>query len=278
MLRNAVNMFSGLSKSRWAPSSDPHRIEHRSDRYHPHQRRPSTPTSSQPSISYSDSLPPGHIQEPRNGPSPQEENERFLRIVTRLNWKLPFLKQGYNQARDAEGKLEEQIQTCETQFKLDFHEFHMLLERAIVHLMGIYGIVIDGNPRTNGLSDSTFNTYRRPSQHTYHANVLAALNDPKNPLNPIFRESEVQGQLFRAKQLRNRWKHADNIDETPDPHPLSSYNIDLMMRTILDAIERAHDVAMYYMRKDEVKTTASSKGNAREDWDFMVDAMDWEAV
>ncbi|KAI1406371.1 hypothetical protein F4819DRAFT_441373 [Hypoxylon fuscum] len=224
-------------------------------------------------------------------PSPkilESEFSRFLKIVARLNWKLPFLKQGYNLAKDGAGKSQQETEAAEVQFKLDFHEFYMFLERALVRLMAIYGITVDGDSfwmstdpvNLKGLAASRHSG--RYANHQFHVNVLRALEDPRNPLNSIFGSSEVRYQLTRAKDLRNRWKNIDEVQERVPPPPLAAYNLDLMVQTILAAIERAHDLVVDYIRANggEVVTTSTTQatGGAKQDWDFMVDAMDWEKV
>ncbi|KAI2609080.1 uncharacterized protein GGS25DRAFT_492923 [Hypoxylon fragiforme] len=298
-------MPKGLGASRWATAPDTIDTYRVSKPRHRRRSYPTLPISSPPTPTpleepiplrkrsrrrrrraasreaeavQSASLPSQHSSEstpiqtlkrtPNHRASPQTELSRFLKIVTRLNWKLPFLKQGYSLAKDTNGKTQQQKEACEIQFKLDFHEFYMLLERAIVHLMGVYGIAVDGQQRMDG-------------RHRYHANVLATLEDANNPLSGVFGTPEVSGQLATAKELRNRWKDADEYDGKIRPVPLSSYNLETIVQTILGAIDQAHGLASEYVSKGgEEMQDAEGEGDAsgREDWDFMVDAMDWEAV
>ncbi|KAJ4392384.1 hypothetical protein N0V85_007097, partial [Neurospora sp. IMI 360204] len=83
----------------------------------------------------------------RVSPSAKHELIRYTKIVRRLKWKLPFLASGYALAlkgRDPKhgdavisgGVLNE----GEIMFKLDFFEYYMLIERALVHLLGVFGI------------------------------------------------------------------------------------------------------------------------------------------
>ena len=75
---------------------------------------------------------------------------------------------------------------AERQFKIDFHEFYGLLERGLVCLLGVWGIVISASAgssvptaSTNIIGDSlSFHG----SAHRFHANVISALEHPSNPL------------------------------------------------------------------------------------------------
>ncbi|XXH00034.1 hypothetical protein Hte_006375 [Hypoxylon texense] len=201
-----------------------------------------------------------------------------MKISARMRWKLPFLNEGYTKASETFGKSKSEIEASEIQFKLDFHEFYMLLERALIRLMAIFQITINGTSWLFGTPDGlTGLAASRHSgrQHRFHANVLAALEDNRNPLSGIFRAPEVHEQLARAKELRNRWKHIDEVQPEPvAPPPLASYNLDQMVTIILSAIERAYDLAVNYIRENGGDPTSDSSQN----WDFMVDAMDWEKV
>ncbi|KAI2467932.1 hypothetical protein F4781DRAFT_400286 [Annulohypoxylon bovei var. microspora] len=279
-------MPGGLDDSRWAPKNQNNRVnKHRGRR----QTTRSSSTNATLSASQSDSL----LLRLEDKPLPDQEFSRFLKIVARLNWKLPFLKAGYSLAKNTTDKEQSQVVACETQFKLDFHEFYMLIERALVRLMGIFGIVvrrdgiiIDGVIKMNSVQDenlghdTTEDPKERFIQHFYHKNVLTALQDPHNPLYSIFGKPEVRMQLSRAKDLRNRWKNIDEADPVNfTPLPLSSYNLELIMQTILTAIEEAHNLAADYIRKKGGGPMEVTGSAAKEDdWEFMVDAMDWEAV
>ncbi|KAL7624954.1 hypothetical protein AAE478_004168 [Parahypoxylon ruwenzoriense] len=263
----------GLAASRWAPRPKSPRTRW--------ALSSSSSASSDPPVQLLSKLAsstPPQPQPQQNQLSPDRELSRFLKIVARLNWKLPFLKQGYTLAKDSVGKSPVEVEMCEIQFKLDFHEFYMLIERALVRLMSIYGIVVDGNPRTNPSLDADGGMFR--GQHRYHANVLAALDDPENPLNGIFGVPEVRKQLFRAKELRNRWKHADKDESRRfTPPPLETYNLEQVVTTILQAIDEAHTLTVQYIHDNVGEPIGPpNPASEEEDWEFMVDAMDWEAV
>ncbi|EXJ90998.1 hypothetical protein A1O1_04105 [Capronia coronata CBS 617.96] len=114
---------------------------------------------------------------------------------------------------------------AERQFKIDFFEFYALLERGLVCLLGVWGIVItstipnSSSTASHTLRNSTSTAPSRPSRipdsasasasapvtvsastsssiigdsrtfhgmpHRFHANVLDALDHPSNPLHDI---------------------------------------------------------------------------------------------
>ena len=246
-------------------------------------------------------------------------------------------------------------------FKLDFFEYYMLLERALVHLLGVFGTSVprgfsqrhlqalsrsrwappsttrngdlqngDGSHNINSTDNNNDNNGRNsplPS-HRYHANVLEALDNPANPLHPILGLGEVRRQLGRAKDLRNRWKNADDSSgggtvgrKTMAVAPLESYDPERILTTIFDGLDEAFIVAEQFVLRDKVASVeggngggsggGSGGGGGREDdstataaaaaamdqemrdafsegvgrmvteeeqWEFMVEAMDWEAV
>ncbi|RYP25861.1 hypothetical protein DL768_011625 [Monosporascus sp. mg162] len=269
----------GLSASRWASSS----------------------AASRSRTAPSSHFPSSRLDEPSglsgDRPTPQQELSRFLKIVSRIRWKLPFLDYGYKLATDRAGRTQEEVEANEIHFKIDFYEIYMHLERAIVHLLGVYGIDVHPSPGLNGnssgLQNGDFNgngngnktgklgvPRERISQHQYHVNVLLALDDPGNPLHSILGQGEARRQLWSAKDLRNRWKTADS-DETRryTVAPLETYNLEEMLQIILAALEEAYNMTVRYVQET---ATAQSEGGLRssteQDWGFIADAMDWEAV
>lgn len=160
-------------------------------------------------------------------PTPWAELGRFTKIARRLKWKLPFLAHGYNAATaacaDGRGHDNEagaaasmaraQRDEAELMFKLDFFEYYMLLERALVHLMGVFGIRITGgfgnrrgDSSSNGGGDAggggsvAREALVKTSDHRFHANVLEALDDVRNPLHESLGRDDVRYSLARAKE------------------------------------------------------------------------------
>ncbi|KAI1424364.1 hypothetical protein F5Y12DRAFT_452234 [Xylaria sp. FL1777] len=225
--------------------------------------------------------------------SPEQQLSRFLKIVSRLKWKIPFLEAGYGIAIDRVGKPQQEIDANEIHFKLDFHEFYMLIERALVHLMGVYDVVIyaQSDPNGNGYgvrnaSQDNQEAFRDRSQpHRYHENVLLALDNAANPLHETLGQPVVRKQLARAKELRNRWKNADDADPGRFmPAPLEAYNLKEILQTILLALEQAYFVTEEFVRQrnpgvDQNQPVSTADWTTdSDDWEFMVDAMDWEVV
>ncbi|ROV88635.1 hypothetical protein VMCG_10313 [Cytospora schulzeri] len=229
-------------------------------------------------------------------PTPWAELTRFMKIARRMRWKLPFLAHGYRAATD---RANEEREEAELMFKLDFFEYYMLLERALVHLMGVFGVKVTGalGART------TPNSAPQSSNHRFHANVLEALDDPRNPLHQVLgRDADARHALARAKELRNRWKNADDPDgavavavagvpsrpkSSQASRPLEDYDLERILETIFNGFEGAYGVADRYVA--DVRALAAAEGVASEvdmrgdptdeaQWEFMVDAMDWEAV
>ncbi|KXX81497.1 hypothetical protein MMYC01_201749 [Madurella mycetomatis] len=276
------------------------------------------PAPAQPITSSSDSRtrkdPPSHAK---------HELARYTKIIRRLQWKLPFLAQGYNLAVDRLGKDPTVVSEAELMFKLDFFEYYMLIERALVHLLGVFGVDVprghqsptapapDGNGRAaEGLAASTWKN--RP-HHRYHANVLAALDREDNPLHETLGTGDVRQRLGRAKDLRNRWKTvADDDDEGPGggdkrdtspagpergwhtkkiASPLETYDLEKMLEVIFRGFDDAYRVAERFVRggadheggidmdmAGEVVQVVDGGAGELDQWEFMVDAMDWEAV
>lgn len=189
-------------------------------------------------------------------PTPWAELGRFTKIARRLKWKLPFLAHGYNAATaacvDGHGHGDEagaaasmaraQRDEAELMFKLDFFEYYMLLERALVHLMGVFGIRITGGfghgssskgggsgsngggggAGGGGGSSGGREVLVKTSDHRFHANVLEALDDVRNPLHESLGRDDVRYSLARAKERESFITFSplspqDGIDPPPTP-------------------------------------------------------------
>ncbi|KXH38941.1 hypothetical protein CSIM01_06078 [Colletotrichum simmondsii] len=256
---------------------------------------------------------PSHAPRPSGGPSAQQEFKRYIQIVRRLKWKLPYLSHGYHHAIARPGSPlyggETDAEEAELMFKLDFYEYYMLLERALVHLMGVFGITIsrDGWVTTTTSTTRQGNGGTQQATHTYHQNVIAALEKEDNPLHEALGSGEVVFQLLRAKELRNRWKYAEDPAD-PDGNgrgnggarssmaareragtaPLESYDLDRIFRYIFAGFDAGYAVAEQWVQA-EMGAGGGGGGGAtggsggvvemeEDEFDFMVEAMDWEAV
>ncbi|KAK4240171.1 hypothetical protein C8A03DRAFT_31740 [Achaetomium macrosporum] len=281
---------------------------------------------------------PDHPQRPP--PSAPHELARYTKIIRRLQWKLPFLAEGYRKAVDRVGTDLAAVSEAELMFKLDFFEYYMLIERALVHLLGVFGVDIPrgysspspphnlpnedgygGTARRNGSKGLNGSIWRSESRarHRYHANVLAALDREDNPLHGTLGTGEVRTQLGRAKHLRNRWKTAgDELDHEHGDYdngssamaartelgewprsrkiaaPLDTYRLEYMLEVIFRGFEEAFKIAERYVKGGSERGAEGDADMLGEDgkaidwtatadddedqWEFMVDAMDWEAV
>ncbi|KAL4972626.1 hypothetical protein BDW66DRAFT_169416 [Aspergillus desertorum] len=226
--------------------------------------------------------------------SSSEELARFLKIVARLKWKLPFLDEGYRRAtatatataivtaQDPAIDVQEIVQ-AEVMFKLDFHEYYALLERALVHLLGVFGVTVSAKSNHTGWAAS----------HRYHANVLDALQARDSPLRSVLGSGETFTQLKRAKELRNRWKTADLSPEEKaredfysamrgeEAKPLDSYDLRTILTTVFEGLDQGYRLAEAYVAQHDTSQNGqgpNGHGQASNDWDFIVDAMDWESV
>jgi hypothetical protein len=219
-----------------------------------------------------------------NGPphhSPVTELQRFTRITRRMKWKMPFLDQGYILATNRLGLDPVTVNENELMFKLDFFEYYMLCERALVHLQGVFDIRIsrDAGILPPGPSPAPF------AEHRFHANVLTALAAEANPLHQVLGTGEVFRQLLRAKDLRNRWKNAD-MDGGERPHkmpaPLETYDLSTMLNVILDGLERGFAIAQEFVASNPMAASAahmdSSQSSEELQWQVFVEAMDWNAI
>ncbi|KIW17039.1 hypothetical protein PV08_04230 [Exophiala spinifera] len=196
---------------------------------------------------------------------------------------------------------------AERQFKFDFYEFYSLLERGLVHLFSIWGIVI-----TASIPDSEQDNLRqaenRPPEsiigdsrnfhgasHRFHANVLAALDHPSNPLHDILGTGDTRAYIGVAKEFRNKWKDVDHrsydsflghdrVEETWDKAKVRRYEkvlrdlkLDELLGSVLGALEEAGRRAEAELRRLEhvaggVSQKAREADQAREDRE--VDMMD----
>lgn len=216
------------------------------------------------------------------------ELNRYTKIVRRLKWKLPFLSLAYHAAVDRLSP--SRIAEAELMFKMDFFEYYMLIERALVHLLGVFGITVTrgAGPRGRQTTDLSGSRWGGGgSEHRYHANVLAALDSRENPLRAALGTGEVRHQLRRAKDLRNRWKTVgeeekeDKDEGSPrKTGPLESYDLERILSCIFDGFDEAFLLAQAYVygQGGGMDVDAEEGGTEEQQWEFMVEAMDWEAV
>lgn len=112
----------------------------------------------------------------------------------------------------------------------------------------------------------------------YHHNVLMAAEE--GVYAEVLGKGDVKAALWKAKELRNRWKDAAEGKETP---PLGMYDLGWIVRSILGGLEGAYGVAQEEVRKAQENGMGNSQNQhnpesmQEEGWDWMVESMDWEA-
>ncbi|KAI1618469.1 hypothetical protein EDD36DRAFT_426485 [Exophiala viscosa] len=312
-----------LSASRWASAE-----VRREREYHNRTRTPSPQkqvrdtklpnTASAPTSSASTAPPLSSAQ--RLLVTRQTELQRFRRLFRRVAWKANSLThwshralnlaqehQSHNHTihahpggvgpRASLGRYEMIIDPIEAerQFKIDFHEFYALLERGLVYLLGVWGIVITSSAPTtdheqsrstatpftpiNGSSAPIIGDSRtfHGASHRFHANVLAALDHPLNPLHAILGTGDTREYIGVAKEFRNKWKDVeqrpddsfkgtDRAEEAWDKKKVRRYEdvlrdlkLDELLGTILAALEDAGRKA-----EEEVKRLETLVGGANQ--------------
>lgn len=136
--------------------------------------------------------------------------------------------------------------------------------------------------------------------HRFHENVLLTLDNPSNPLHAILGVGDVRKHLGAAKELRNRWKDADerallSVDkaapETASPPPLSAYEIEQMLASIFTAFDKAQEVADKAVRDSGAPNEVNRRPRRQSSivdamdmdasdapWESLSDPMDWEEI
>ncbi|KAG6050282.1 hypothetical protein E4U17_006532 [Claviceps sp. LM77 group G4] len=215
---------------------------------------------------------------------------RFEQTCHRLRWKFIDLQSSYDRAlRPFEWKFT--AQDAERNFKVDFHEFYAWIEQALVFLLLIFGVTVEsaawgrgrrdgGGGGAGGGGGGGGGGARRgggySSSHTYHHNVLKALEDTRNPLHGTLGRGTVIEALWKAKELRNRWKDAAEGKETP---PLKLYDLRWIVASILGGLEEAYGLAGREVVQGSdlgLGREERSEGGEEDGWEWMVEMMDWE--
>lgn len=235
----------GLNSSRWATATTPT----------PPYRGNHASTAINPAVPVP---PPAPDAEAPGAVRHSYELQRFEKIAKRLSWKLYHLSSGFHRASATDPP---ERAHAEIMFKLDFYEFYMLLERALVHLLGVFDITVSREGVRGGSAD-----------HAYHHNVLAALDAPDNVLHDVLGRGRVRTCLAKAKEMRNRWKYLDETQGGGEM-ALEECNVEAILETIVGAFEAAYEVA-----RGRVESETCGEPEQQVDWGFMVDAMDWEAL
>lgn len=249
----------------WSKSSRPYTnfhprpyndSRHDDTRFQPVRSTPTPPPSTAPStapITTSSTLPP------------TQAFHRFEQACQRLRWKFVDLQNSYQRAMAPE---EAGFTTADAErnFKVDFHEFYMWIEQALVLVLAVFGVAI-----SRGQANGT-------ASHAYHHNVLRALDDKDNPMHEVMGHGEVYQALWKAKELRNRWKDAADGKDTP---PLKMYDLTWIVGQILGGLEAAYLLAKEKVDEEMRKQTEEARERERQreeedTYEWMVEPMDWE--
>ena len=301
-----------LNQSRWAPSSarldslDHHRL----------QSSISSPSSPNPALRKSS-------WEKRQA-AQLHAYQKFLKSQRRLKWKSATLLFCHHRALHRQtdnfiGNLNFPIfsdtgraHAAETMFKIDFFEYYQLLERVLISLLECFGIVISADhtnahvplpPSQADLNGSMHSAGRISGNtligdsiafhgyaHRFHANVLAALDRPTNPLHPILGQGTVRQYLGIAKEFRNRWKEVEleivaPEDEFAGLHKsyhevLTDLKLDEMLAALLSALEQSKLTAAEHLASThgvvEVEMINADDEHADHEPTMVEDAMDWD--
>lgn len=234
----------------------------------PAQRAPSLPSRTQSQ--------PQALADAASAPtSPQDQAlaraqalKRFEQTCGRLRWKFIDLESAYSRANasDAWGFA---AADAERNFKVDFHEFYVWIEQAVVLLLKVFGTSVERGTGPAGAA----------GHHAYHHNVLRALDDAAHPLHCTLGRGDVNHALWKAKELRNRWKDAAEGRETP---PLMMYDLNWIVTQAMRGLEAAYEVASARVSDDLAAAHVEAslvrrQQDAQDAWDWMVEPMDWEA-
>ncbi|KPM36603.1 hypothetical protein AK830_g9956 [Neonectria ditissima] len=209
--------------------------------------------------------------------TPPQAFHRFEQACQRLRWKFLDLQTSYQRATNPQD-YNFTVADAERNFKVDFHEFYVWIEQAIVLLLLIFGVSVSRDPQQYG------------GGHAYHHNVIKALADDGCPVREALGLGEVHQALWKAKELRNRWKNAADGFETP---PLKMYDLTWIVTMVLSGLEVGYAMAARHVEKalqaemrqtaEQVTSSAGNGGNeaggrADDEWEWMVEPMDWEAA
>lgn len=259
----------------------------------------------------------------RNGVSqtPADEYSKHTKLLRRLKWKSHLLVSSHQRVTRAMQAPAPQAYDvtateAETMFKLDFFEFYVLLERVLLHLLGVFSISISAQAApdaavTKGDVSSTgtpiigsSNYTRTYYNHRFHANVLQALDQPANPLHAVLGTGDARRYLSIAKESRNKWKDAEeeqpglplssawqgsaDVDPSVLRHQRMLKNVDLeaMLASILDALDKAGVIAEEQVVKGQHGANGAAgpvEQGVTMEYDMedapleaMPDAMEWE--
>ena len=244
----------------------------------------------------------------------KQDKEKVFRLVGRLRWKAELLMVSYfrtmeivqadlrqNGNHESHHAMESGAtgQQAESMFKVDFFEFYTLLERYITDCLSILGFSVSGAaPRSNFnalryITNPDLHKTRPMASHTFHANLLEALDDENCPLHQSFGSQEIRIQLGIAKDFRNAWKDADAKSNASNGTPsngtqsknikLQNLQLELMLRMLVTGCEHSCNL-IQNLTQSSIATTSrdfepQTNGATMVDmedapFEYMDDAMD----
>ncbi|KAK0392018.1 hypothetical protein NLU13_1516 [Sarocladium strictum] len=215
--------------------------------------------------------------------TPAQALHRFEQTCKRLRWKMIDLFQSLERASAPE-QWGFEPEEAEMNFKVDFHEAYVWIEQALVFLQLVFGVVI---PRGNGgVVGMTNGSIGKPATHAYHHNVLQALADASSPLYATLGKGDVKEALWKAKELRNRWKDAAVASGAGDKDtpPRQMYSVDWIVKTIMLGLEQAYPLARQRVSEEREKVNGAEEGEVRteekeeEGWNWMMEDGDTEMM
>ncbi|KAF5025108.1 hypothetical protein F66182_2809 [Fusarium sp. NRRL 66182] len=255
---------TGLNGSIWAKGRS------RLNTSTPSSRVYSSHSPSRPAPPASNSAPQLSITTaPNNRLTPAQAFHRFEQACQRLRWKFIDLESSYRRATHPQDSGFTAVD-AERNFKVDFHEFYVWIEQAIVLLLLIFGVSVSRGDAFGGAAG-----------HAYHHNVLRALEDEACPVHEAMGSGEVNQALWKAKELRNRWKDAGQGKETP---PLKMYDLTWIVGQILNGLEVGYGIAsrragMEGMPQwEDADESMGVVAGEDQEWEWMVEPMDWDAA
>ncbi|PHH68463.1 hypothetical protein CDD82_539 [Ophiocordyceps australis] len=201
--------------------------------------------------------------------------KRFEQTCGRIRWKAIDLSNAY-QRTERPSNWSFSTLDAERNFKVDFHEFYVWIEQAVVLLLGVFGTSIDARPRRD---TSTV----PPAGHAFHHNVLMALSDEMHPLHESLGTGDVKHALSKAKELRNRWKDVALGQQQAQNPPLKMYDLEWIVAKVMTGLESAYAVAAQRVRLEletagiDLEMQQAQAVEAEDEWQWMVEPMDWEA-
>lgn len=242
--------------------------------------------------------------------------QKFLKLLRRIKWKSGTLLYCHHRAltQDTDIVIKgvhfpissemSRANAAEIMFKTDFFDWYATLERCIINLLESYGVVISADFTTDKVPLPGLTTYGRGEEnsiigdsiafhgyaHRFHANVLAALDRPENPLNQILGTGIVRQYLGIAKAFRNRWKEVE--EETVEPEKqllgihksyhqvLSDLQLDTLLATILMALDQAQIITAAHLSSAhgtrEVEMINADDGGVEDTENIVDDMMEFD--